>query len=92
MIHDMMPDRYNAKDVGRALSVLGFNVRNPEGSRVMYCIHGRTKAQIWIPKVDDGVREDALKNLLEPLGLSIEFFRPVYMSLGDDNLHPPDQY
>ena len=92
MIREVMPDRYNAKNVGRALKILGFNVRNPEGSKVMYCIHGQTKAEIWIPKVGDGVREDALKNLLEPLGLSIEFFRPVYMSLGDDNLYPSDQH
>lgn len=67
-------------------------MRNPEGSKVVYGIHGQTKGQVWIPKVDEGVLEDALRNLLEPLGLSIEFFRPVYMSLGDDNKHPSDQY
>ena len=58
----------------------------------MYAVHGRTKAQIWIPKVDEGVLEDALRNLLEPIGLSMEFFRPVYTSLGDDIKYASDHY
>ena len=58
----------------------------------MYGVHDQTKAQIWVPKVDEGVREDALRNLLEPLGLSMEFFRPVYTSLGDDIKYASDQY
>ena len=70
----------------------GFAVRNAEGSKVMYCIHGQTRDEIWIPTTSEGILEDVLKDLLDPLHLSIEFFRSVYMSLKDDNLHPPDQH
>lgn len=83
--------RYYVKDTAKALKILGFNVRHPEGAKVMYCMHGQTKEEIWIPTTDEGVLEDVLAGLLEPLHLSIEFFRSVYMSLRDDNMYPPDQ-
>lgn len=83
--------KYYVRDTARALKILGFNVRYPEGAKVMYCIHGQTKEEIWIPTTSEGILEDVLVGLLEPLHLSIEFFRSVYMSLQDDNMYPSDQ-
>ena len=57
----------------------------------MHCIHGQTKEEIWIPTTSEGMLEDALAGLLEPLNLSVEFFRSVYTSLQDDSMHPSDQ-
>lgn len=90
----MNPVSYNAKDTAKALEILGFTVRDPEGANVMYCLHGMTKAEFWLPKTAEGVREDVLEKILDDLDLPlpIDFFKSVYASLVDDNKHPPDQY
>lgn len=88
----MDPDRYSAKDTARALTILGFTVRDPDGGRVMYCFHGRTKAEFWIPKEGEYVLEDVLERILDGLPLPIDFFKSVYSGLKDDNKYPSDQY
>ena len=84
--------RYNAADTKKALEILGFNVRNPSSGNTFFCIHKLTGDEVWIPKIDDGVLEDVLKCLFEPIKLPIIFFRSVYMSLHDTNKFPADQH
>ena len=81
--HQVQRKRYR-----QALKILGFNMRDLGGSKGMYCIHGITKDKLRIPKVDEGVSEDVLVNLLGPLGLSIDFFRSAYTGLTDVNKYP----
>ncbi len=54
----MDPTRYNSKDTSKALKILGFNVRDPDGGTTMFCIHTLTKDEVWIPKKQNGVLED----------------------------------
>ena len=51
------------------------------------------RAEFWLPKTAEGVREDVLENILDNLDLPlpIDFFKSVYASLVDDNRYPPDQ-
>ncbi len=71
--------------------VLGFNVREPDAGRTIFCIHSITKEELWIPKTSDGVLEDVLVHLFRPIQLGIVYFRSVYLHMDDMNLFPSDQ-
>ena len=41
-----MTQRYNAQDTSRALKILGFNVRDPDGGNTIFCIHTMTGEEV----------------------------------------------
>ena len=86
-----MDQRYNAKDTSRALKILGFNVRDPDGGSTIFCKHTLTKEEVWIPKTNNGFLEDVLKTIFKPIKLRFVFFKSVYINLPTNDIHPSDQ-
>lgn len=87
----MAVQRYNAKNTVKALTVLGFNVRDPDGGSTIFCIHTLTKEEVCIPKTENGFLEDVLASIFQPINLRFIFFKAVYISsLGGDQ-YPSDQ-
>lgn len=87
-----MTPRYNAKDTVRALKFLGFNVRDPNGATSVFCIHGLTKEEVWIPKIDNGFLEDVLESIFKPTNLEFSYFKSGYMNLPKNNTYPSDEH
>ena len=84
--------RYQTDRTVKALEFLGFNVRAPDGGHTIFCTHGITKAELWIPKTFDGVCEDVLIKLFKPINLCIGYFQSVYNHISNVNLYPNDQH
>jgi len=87
-----MTQRYNAKDTAKALTVLGFNVRDPDGGNTMFCIHTLTKEEVWIPKTSNGFLEDVLVSIFKPIELRFTYFKSVYINSVNNNQYPSDQH
>ena len=88
----MLSVRYFFDNTLRALKLLGFNVRCPDGGTTAFCFHKFSKQEIWVPKEGNGVSESVLKFIFEPIGLPLVYFKSVYSSLKDNNTHPSDQF
>ena len=87
----MAEQRYNVKNTAKALTVLGFNVRDPDGGNTIFCIHKLTQEEVWIPKTENGFLEDVLITLFKPIKLRFIFFKSVYIDSLDYNQYPSDQ-
>ena len=84
---------YNPKDILRALEILGFQVRAPNGGSSAYCMHGITKEEVWVPTNVEILTDDVLAFLFEHLSLPVAYFQSVYMGLEIrlEDRYPNDQ-
>ena len=73
----------------KALEILGFNVRDPQGAKIFFCIHTLSKEEMWIPKNE--LLSDALTVLFGPTKLRFIFFESVYNNLPKYQQYPSDQ-
>ena len=85
---------YSTKDIIRALKVLGFRVRAPDGGNTAYCLHEITKEELWVPTHVDTLDDDVLAFLFEHISLPMAYFQAVYTGLPirSEYLHPTDQH
>ena len=85
---------YSTKDIIRALEVLGFQVRDPDGGNTAYCHHGVTKEELWVPTQVETLDDDVLAFLFEHISLPMAYFQSVYTGLKIrlEDLHPSDEY
>ena len=65
---------YTTKDVLRALEVLGFQVRAPDGGHTAYCMHGITREELWVPTHVETLDDDVLAFLFEHISLPMGYF------------------
>ena len=86
-----MIQRYNVKRSSEALKILGFNVREPTGGTVIFCMHTLSKEEIWLPKTNNDILEDVLETIFEPINLRFIFFKSVYINLPNNDAYPSDQ-
>ena len=88
----MTIQRYNSTDAMKALQILGFNVRDPDGGKTVFCIHKLTQEEVWIPKTRNSFLEDVLVTLFKPIQLRFIFFKSVYIDTLGNSQQPSDQY